>query len=361
MVKLQRADLCTFFSIVTMLACLSCNVQNTSQVFNESVSETKLQSTEIDSSIWVVYQDSKSNFWFGSKDKGAYRFNDSLTHFSQNDGLIGNQIRAIKEDSIGNIFFETTEGISMFDGESFEPLLVVEKSEWRVERKDIWFSAGYNKNGVYRYDGQVLHYLQFPKSPHEDNFRSKYPNITHSPYGVYCIYKDSKGHIWFGTSDMGVYRFDGQSMSYMYEKHLTETPEGGTFGIRSIAEDSNGFFWICNTNYKYKVAQNQEVEGKGLMTLDYNKLKTNIKEAPYFLSIVADNDRNLWMLTFDNGVWKNEGDSFIHYPVKDGAKEIQLLSIYKDKQGTLWLGTLNKGVYKFNGISFEPFNIEQPY
>jgi ligand-binding sensor domain-containing protein len=80
-------------------------------------------------------------------------------------------------------------------------------------------------------------------------------------------------------------------------------------------------------------------------------------EFPFFLSMKQDNDGNLWMTTYDNGVWKNDGKQLIHYPIKDGETEVLLFSIYKDNQGVLWLGTFNAGVYKFNGQTFEKFEL----
>ena len=58
---------------------------------------------------------------------------------------------------------------------------------------------------VYRYDGKSLHRLEFPKTKVGDEHiakypRSKFPNVKYSPYDVYSIFKDSKGHLWFGTA-----------------------------------------------------------------------------------------------------------------------------------------------------------------
>lgn len=67
---------------------------------------------------------------------------------------------------------------------------------------------GWNKNGPYRYDGKSLYYLEFPETNQADEFYSKYPNASYNPYGIYTLYNDSKGTVWFGTSSLGVYRYD---------------------------------------------------------------------------------------------------------------------------------------------------------
>ena len=61
------------------------------------------------------------------------------------------------------------------------------------------------------------------------------------------------------------------------------------------------------------------------------------------------------MATYDEGVWRNNGKNLLHYPVKDGDKEVLLFSIYLDRQGMLWLGTQGAGVYWFNGEAFVRF------
>jgi ligand-binding sensor domain-containing protein len=167
--------------------------------------------------------------------------------------------------------------------------------------------------------------------------------------------------MWFGTSNFGICRYDGKSLSWLYEDHLTNTPAGGSFGIRSIIEDSKGRYWFCNTRYRFSISPDS-ISEKGKVLIKYEKEKgiDGIKSAAgdnyvYFMSAVKDNEGNLWMATYNQGVWKYDGKKAIHYPVQDGAKDITLFSIYKDRQGELWLGTHETGAYKFNGKTFAKF------
>ena len=75
------------------------------------------------------------------------------------------------------------------------------------------------------------------------------------------------------------------------------------------------------------------------------------------MSSTMDNTGALWMATLHDGVWRYDGKSTTHYPVKDGDKAITLFSIHQDNQGVLWLGTQSAGAYKFNGQSFEKFRL----
>jgi len=74
-----------------------------------------------------------------------------------------------------------------------------------------------------------------------------------------------------------------------------------------------------------------------------------------YLSIVKDNNNDLWIATYNARVWHYNGKKTTHYPVKDNSKDITFFSIFKDNNGTLWLGTQESGAYKFNGQTFERF------
>ncbi|MGH1338960.1 MAG: ligand-binding sensor domain-containing protein [Aureispira sp.] len=325
--------------------------------------ELGISVSKLDKTIWSIYQDKQSNFWFGSKDNGVFFYNGQLLkQLTKTDGLVSNDVRGIQEDTAGNLFFETTAGVSKFDGQSLTTLKIKEgdssTNQWKLEPNDLWFRIGFNKRGPFRYDGEYLHYLKFPKAPQEEAYYSQGFNANYSPYGVYSIYKDSKGFMWFGTTSLGLCRFDGQTTSWHYENQLQTTPSGGDFGMRAIMEDKEGYFWFNNSRYRYNILANegkliQHKKEDGIGFSDEN----DPLEFPFFLSITQDDEGDIWMVTYDNGVWRNNGTELIHYPIKNDKMEVLLFTIYKDNKGTLWLGTHNDGVYKFNGTSFEKFEL----
>lgn len=71
------------------------------------------------------------------------------------------------------------------------------------------------------------------------------------------------------------------------------------------------------------------------------------------MSSTVDSTGALWMATYGGGVWRYDGKSITHFPVKDGYKAITLFTIHKDNQGVMWVGTHSGGAYKFNGKKFE--------
>jgi ligand-binding sensor domain-containing protein len=103
--------------------------------------------SKIEQKTLLIFQDSKNNLWFGDNSKGAYKYDGKcLVLYTDKDGLVGNNILGIQEDRFGNIYFDTTEGISKFDGQQFTTLKIVGntsvKNEWKSEPNDLWFRMG---------------------------------------------------------------------------------------------------------------------------------------------------------------------------------------------------------------------------
>lgn len=348
----MKLNILLFLSILTLLT--SCNGQTTSQKNNtKQFSEQFAKGDtvkELGSSIMFVYQDKKNIYWFGSWETGVYRYDGkTIINYTTKHGLPNNRVDEIKEDKSGNIYFigcHPHSTITKFDGYTFTTLSAIPSNEWKLQSNDLWFKHAYQTEKVYRYDGITLYELPFPKPPKLSN-----------PFEIYSIYNDSKGNVWFGTNPSGVCRYNGKSFDWITENDVTEFGDGGANGVRSIAEDGNGDFWF-NTGYRYSVYDSATLNSKtfyrrqeSIGSLD-GKKDGNLNE---YLSIVKDNNNNLWIATYRNGVWKYDGTKVTHYQVQQNAKDITIFSVYKDNNGNLWLGTHENGAYKLNGTAFEKF------
>ncbi|MBX3117617.1 MAG: hypothetical protein KF784_01010 [Fimbriimonadaceae bacterium] len=315
---------------------------------------------DVGKNVWVIYQDKKNNYWFGSDGQGVYRYDGkAITQFSTKDGLPNNRIREIKEDKSGNIFISTLDGICKFDGRTFTTLNVVKTDKgWRLHSDDLWFKGASNEPGPFRYDGKTLYLLKFPKHYLEDQITKETPYPAASPYSIYTIYKDTKGNVWFGTANLGACRYDGKSLTWIYERHLSEIEGGGSFGIRTIGEDKSGKFWICSNRFRYAMSAGMR-SGKSNV-IDYTRedgISHTASKSGYdpifFESMTRDDQQNLWMSSNGSGVWRFDGRSLKHFPVKTGSS--WLITVYKDNNGDIWLGTDSAGVFKLDGSEFKPF------
>lgn len=316
----------------------------------------------VSSNLRTMFQDRSGDFWFGSDSEGVFRYDGvSLTQITKKDGMPGNQVGEIREDKHGNLYFATPEGIGKFDGRKFTTLKPVKMDApdkgWRLHPDDLWFAHSDKDGGPSRYDGKTLYQLRFPKHHLEDAKLALKP--VSSMYAIYTIYKDRRGHLWFGTADAGLCRYDGKTINWLYEDHLTNTPHGGSFGIRSIIEDRDGKLWICNTTSRFAVSpSNRSTHG----LIDYRAEAgiRNMKaivggETLYFQSVVQGKEGDLWMMPWGGGIFRYDGQKVAHYPVKNGAEDALMSKIFKDRNGELWIASQTGGPYKFNGVSFEKF------
>ncbi|MGE3173775.1 MAG: two-component regulator propeller domain-containing protein [Planctomycetota bacterium] len=317
---------------------------------------------------WHVFQAKNGDRWFGSDGQGVYRWDGkTLIHYTTEDGLSGNRIRGIQGDQAGNVYFTTFDGICRFDGRAFHTLPVVAGEGagdgWRLHPEDLWFhwftgmpSAPQAPDaapieGPYRFDGTTLYHLRLPKS----DLDTGATNRRWSPYEVYDIYRDRRGHVWIGTGEFGVCRYDGRSFGWLYERHLTIAPNGGSFGIRSVIEDADGAFWICNTGFRFRV-QPENRDGKIVYTREAGiDPQLSRGEEIYFQGAEADAKGELWLSPYGGGIWHCDGKSLTNYPVKDEGEDTHVFRIFKDNAGVMWLGTPTAGPYRFDGEAFEPF------
>jgi len=361
-----ESNKCKILFSTIVIAIMSCRGQSSgSYINNQPKSETALGVivNHLSDSLWYVYQDKKNNYWFGSNGEGVFCYDGkTILNYTIKDGLCNDSIRQIQEDEYGNMYFSTLSGINKFDGKTITSLTPIKSDDWKLEKDDMWFCmlGKRGEHGPYRYDGKNLYNLQFPKHYLHDEIYAQGINPFFSPYEIYCIYKDRKGAMWFGTSVFGACRFDGKSVKWMYDRDLTIAPNGGTFGIRSIFEDQEGKFWLCNTLQRFSFDEEKTEESDRLV---YEKLSGIGDEKTfdgdklvYYSHIVEDDHGAIWLTTWDQGVYKYDGKNITCYKVQDQSKDVNLISMHKDNTGVLWLGTPSNGAYRFNGSSFERYN-----
>lgn len=318
--------------------------------------------SELDSSIWKIFQDSKGNYWFGSNGKGIYKYDEkTLKQFMTKDGLVHNQIRGIQEDSKGNLYFETPQGISKYNGQEFSTLKAIksQSNEWKLNPNDLWF--GYNAKDLYRFDGEYLYELKLPRKDLQTAFgkeEASFEENNNSPYAVYGVNKDKEGNIWFGTETAGAYRYDGKTLLWFGEKELSTLPDGRVPGVRSLLQDKDGYFWLSNFFSKYKINPNLPKGYEKIKAVDLQKEVVKDKLL-YFNAGINDKDGNLWMTTYNESIWKYDGKTLSNLEIKKDREKVLLICILQDNKGTIWLGSDNDGVYKQNGANFEKFKLNQ--
>lgn len=366
---MTRRQVRTALAAVVMLAlvpAISCTTKDEAARAEQSDSAIGPSRRLRFKTVRSMLQDSKGNYWFGSWNEGVARFDgDSLTYFTVNDGLSHNQVRSIYEDRNGVIWFEGGVGISGFDGEKIITPTnrdYTSKDDWRLSPGDLWFKEDgmYEatrteaRPGVYRYDGETFTYLAYPVP--EDRSRV-------GAYGTTGIARGRSGRLWFATFD-AVFGYDGRSFTVINDKSLGHNDRTGRLHVRSVLEDSKGRLWIGNNGIGvilhdgHKATQFTQEKGLGFLGPHGGRtvpLPGDVTDGSPTLhrvfSIGEDRAENIWFGTVESGAWRYDGRSLRNYTARDGLTSKDIFGIYTDRHGDLWLtGT---GVFKFNGTSFD--------
>ena len=341
------------------MALLTCSIACQSQEKRIQTLGLGQSISNLEDQVPVIFQDSKLNYWFCGGN-GVYCYDGiQLKRYTTNDGLNSNGVYSIQEDSSGLLYFDTNKGISIFDGSKFSSLPLVEdrrsKEHWDLASDDVWFKGSWEENGPYRYDGKELVHLKFPDHPQSPILLPDNPNPSFSIYGIYSIYRDSDDSIWFGTSNLGACRYDGNDWFWISDEGITELDAGPAPGVRAIVQDAQGDFWFSNNiSSKYRIT-----EDKGFLKLPGLDLSKYSGVPNFFMSILIDNLDRMWMLSYDEGVWCYDNGVLHHYEIEVAGKNAFLFSLYQDKKGQIWVGSHNAGALKFEKDKFIRFNLEK--
>ncbi|WP_091411399.1 ligand-binding sensor domain-containing protein [Aquimarina amphilecti] len=366
------------YSLLILAFYISCNGQvetkstndlkNTDTITIGTPKLLKTQDSGFGDNIHCSLIDKQGNLWFGTTGEGVYYYDGKLfTQFTIKDGLSNNSVWSILEDTIGNIWFGTSDGISKFDGKEIVRVslektnsnnTLTSNSDSRItigammQSKDgrLWF--GTNK-GVYIYKENLFSaFLNNEHIVNKNGLQLK---------SVERILEDKNGNIWF-CSGMG----GGEGVSRYDGKLITNYKPNGDVWVPYILEDKSGNIWFSGRTNGYF-----RYDGKTFTDFTENLPFSPIvedtteticlKEKVDFGPILEDKTGNIWftgkMSRFGGtgGIWRYDGESCTNF-TQDGLEDYQVWSMVEDKAGNIWIGTNNTGLYRFDGKTFTDFS-----
>lgn len=288
--------------------------------------------------IRSIFEDSKGNMWFGTIGEGAVRYDGkTITYFSTPEGFVNNSVFAIDEDANGHLWFGTDQGVYRYDGKTFRHYdqkdglnhLDISRKGVLVDQSGaIWVGA---HGGIYRYDpladlagGQSFSLFQ-----------------ALPPVNVAGIMEDQCGHIWFATSDQGVFKWDGKTVTNISGKAgMGNNYAGG------MAQDRAGNMWFTMQNgiCRYDGKTFQEITPKdGLGGTE-------------FWGLLIEQSGIIWVTArgsttrFDPAVPLPNPEAFTVFTPAEGLN-CCVQSMFQDQAGRVWWGT-GQGLYRFDGTQF---------
>jgi ligand-binding sensor domain-containing protein len=265
--------------------------------------------------------DSKGNMWFAVSSKGVAKYSDDNWAFynTSNSGIISNGITCIEEDLSGNIYFGTVNGYSVLSAantwSSFRPSFTLSINAIKATRNNgVWI--GTQNQGFLIVKGTQI---------------TQYNNSLFA--NVYDIEEDSKGNIFLAT-DNGVIKWDGNNYTLITTSNGLPDNE-----VTALFNDSKGRLWI-GTYYGKTVTW---IDSQGTHQLSF----FNGGAICEINDIWEDIKGNIWFATYDNGLIRYDGIIPTAYKVYNGFPENDIISVGGNNDGVVWFGLYSKGLVKY--------------
>lgn len=313
-------------------------------------------------SITDVFEDSKQQFWLGSRDKGLLLYDrDKGTYRTfQKDFIIGsinsNTIWDIEEDDKGNLLLATDGGglnILNLNKDNFQfasyqveyvnsysissnSLLTLYKDKAGL----IWIGTS---EGLNKIDPGIQKFTHYQSGRRKGN--------TLSDPDVSSILEDHKGNIWIGTFK-GLNRINPNRdrISYFFHDYYIERTLSSDH-IQCLLQDKNLDIWLGTANGLDKIDYKDNVEMPRIQRFSKQRKSLSLSH-PNIKTLLEDDKRQLWVGT-ENGlnVLNRRRDKiryFFHDPKdKQSISNDKISCLLQDKKGQIWIGT-NNGLNLYN-------------
>ena len=333
-----------FTGIAFCFFIMSCNGQaNNSDKQNIIKEKETIQfpnfNNQISDVVRTIFQDSKSNIWFGTQN-GAFKLtDDSLIHIDsiKSESGTGVTIKDIAEDKDGIIWFGHTDGISSIDGtivtNYYESDGLICNDVWCIETDvngNVWVGT---IEGTCIFDGQGFTNFDLPEGKIDTNAGVSSTKMIHS------ILEDSKGTIWLSTN-AGLF-------SYMDNKIINVSDKVGiqTNFVNKTIEDGSGIFWVSTKTGLFCI------KGDTLT----NITEKHFEESKGTGSIIVDFKGDIWF-NCSRSIYRLSGEKLTEYRIEEGNYGPLTFQIYEDQQKRLWFVGYG-GAYRYENDRF--INITQ--
>jgi ligand-binding sensor domain-containing protein/two-component sensor histidine kinase len=291
-----------------------------------------------------------------------------IKNITLESGASQNTVATIKQDKVGYLWFGTTGGLNRYDGYDFRVFSKNSNDSNSISDNSVtsfyedadgilWIGT---VDGVLnRYDKKTGIFHHFDLHISDKYTIIQDPVITEFPVPLSrsnentltSIQEDKEGNLWIGTWGAGIIRFDKKTFKpsrYIEDADNEFSLKISKNNVKTILIDSDGNIWIASMLEGLKKMLYNKAANK-VSFVRYNLINGRYKQAT---SLAEDNQKNLYIGTFDGGFFKLPHDKKDkHYGVislvsilEDAKKTFhnvpgKIMAMLVDKNGFVWLGT----------------------
>lgn len=300
-------------------------------------------------------------------------------HYSVANGLVSNSVNSLIQDSRGQIWIATGDGLSRYDGATFKNYTQAEGLRFPyintvAESRHLpgVFYVATNGAGLY-----VLQNEKFQRRPMGQGDLSERVNV---------VYEDTDSSLWCGTDGGLIIYKNGQARLVFSESEV-----GGIFDIREVSDST---VWFLGT-----------VESRLLSRArgTFARLPSPVQWPEVVIRLLRDSDGDFWVGSdkgsliryrdfrvierlrlgegiaipgIDDGkgsIWVGTDEGLVRvskdtaapgrirqYTEKNGLRKGPIRALLKDREDVFWLGTASAGLSKLEDRSIAFYPLTEP-
>ncbi len=297
--------------------------------------------------LTALMKDSHDNVWIGTYNSGVNFIDRHRKNFEfyqinfKENGLFNNNIRALFQDSKGEIWVGTKEGGGLSKFNRSEGTFVHYRPDPKNSSSlsDDYVLCIEELDSTHLLIGTLKKGIEiFNKQTEVFSHTMLYDNNSVANM-VYAIHKDTNDKIWI---DYGTSFFEFFPQTKTYEKIE------GVESIKCIIDEDENHIWLGTTNTGLFLfnTKTKEIENAGIAAKEINGLQ-------------KDSQGNLWVAT-KSGLFlkKVNVNAFLNFTIEDGLANNQVLSLQVDNNDNVWASTTNGlSKYDYNNQRFFNYNV----
>ena len=262
-------------------------------------------------------------------------------HFSVEDGLSSNSVRALMQDKYGFLWIGTDEGLNRYDGTTLKLYRLKDRganeaiSSLYSTLNKIWIGTD---EGIYIYDYETEDIMPFVLATSQN---------IHIETNTNHIVEDKDKNLWFTTVGQGIFKYN------TITNHLEQYEFKNANGLMaSVLVDSENQIWAITNWGNSGLFKLNKAENKfETFPLSYESGKHDSNA----LVMLEDSEHTLWLGTWECGLQKidkysGKATTYLHPTDGKGATHIHSIMEYAPHQ--LLIGS-DDGLLLFNTITEE--------
>jgi ligand-binding sensor domain-containing protein/signal transduction histidine kinase len=315
-----------------------------------------------DNNIFCLTVSADNSLWIGSEGGGLIRYRrGEFRAFSSRDGLTNAFVRSIKQDSKGQIWIGTDDGLFRLAADRFERIdgtksvpQVAVHAIYEDRSGRLWVGG----SRLLRLDGDAA--AEYPLEGEASQNRVK------------SIVETGDGAVWVGTVS-GLQRMLPDNLPQPAKTKGFHRVSGFNGTVRLLRETSDGRLWIGtigNGLHIYSHGQFSEITAPtrlpsntilnlfedvekniwvgtqaGMLRLSQTPVRTvalpdaSDSDAE---TVYQDGDGDVWIAAANLFRFQKDKATPYHFPALAG---VRVRNVFRDREGTLWIGTDGRGVY----------------